>query len=82
MGLPTMGELSKSKEVSTSAGRPNIEVQHRIIGMGAGHCVGHWLQRYVVVEDGHVMANMFFTRRKDAEHRVQHIIWDWEEQQQ
>ena len=55
--------------------QPNVTVQKRIIAMGAGH----WLKRYVVVQDGRIKE--LFVNREDAEHLMDMIIQNWAEKE-
>jgi len=55
--------------------QPNVNVQKRIIAMGAGH----WLQRYAVVQDGRIKE--LFVDREDAEHLMNMIIDNWTEKE-
>ena len=55
--------------------QPNVTVQKRIIAMGAGH----WLKRYVVVQDGRIKE--LFVNREDAEHLMNMIIVNWAEKE-
>jgi len=55
--------------------QPNVTVQKRIIAIGAGH----WLKRYVVVQDGRIKE--LFINREDAEHLMNMIIENWAEKE-
>ena len=55
--------------------QPNVNVQKRIIAMGAGH----WLQRYAVVQDGRVKE--LFVNREDAERMMTLIKQNWAEKE-
>ena len=55
--------------------QPNVNVQKRIIAMGAGH----WLQRYAVVQDGRIKE--LFVNREDAQHLMNMIIDNWTEKE-
>ena len=55
--------------------QPNVTVEKLIIAIGAGH----WLKRYVVVQDG--LIKELFINREDAEHLMNMIIENWAEKE-